>query len=106
MRHSKTRYSLSLVAALSWIMMILGLYYWVHKPLTPPLASAVGGALVDMLAALAFTVVGSGLGRRLLSRLDFSSWSLPERLASAGLIGMSVAIAHGVGYWFESCSPR
>lgn len=25
-------------AALLWMALVLGLYYWVHKPLTPPLA--------------------------------------------------------------------
>jgi len=95
----KTRFTLSLVLALFWAMVILGLYYWVHKPLTPPLTAAIGGALLDMLAALIFTIVGSGLGRYMLRRLDFTSWSTPERLAAAGLVGMSTLslLVLGVG---------
>lgn len=95
----KTRFTFSLGLALFWIMVILGLYYWVHKPLTPPLASAIGGALLDMLAAFIFTIVGSGLGRYMLRRLDFSCWSTPERLAAAGLVGMSTLslLVLGVG---------
>ena len=70
-------------------MLILGLYYWVHKPVTRALAEAVGGALLDMLVALVFTVVAAGLGRRLLKQLDLNRWSTAERLAAEGMIGLA-----------------
>ena len=67
----------------------MGLYYWVHKPLTPALSAAIGGGLLDSLTAAIFAVVGAGLGKRLLKQLDLSFLSPPERLAATGLIGLS-----------------
>jgi hypothetical protein len=85
-----TRYSLALVSAVIWTALILGLYYWVHKPLTPALARALGGAVLDLAVALIFVVVGGGLGRRLLRPLDLSIWSALERTGAAALIGLGL----------------
>ena len=67
----------------------MGLYYWVHKPITPSLFAAIGGGLLDSLTAMIFAIVGAGLGKRLLRRLDLSFLSPSERLATTGLIGLS-----------------
>jgi 4-amino-4-deoxy-L-arabinose transferase-like glycosyltransferase len=89
MTRRRTRYTITIISALVWTMLILGLYYWVHKPLTPALAEAVGGALLDSVVALMFAVVGGGLGRYLLRRLDLRTWSTAERLAAEGVIGLA-----------------
>ncbi len=78
----------AIVAVLLWMALILGLYYWVHKPVTPALAQAVGGALLDAAAAALFTLAAAGLGGRLLRRLDLGYLSLPEQLATPVLIGL------------------
>ncbi|MBN1678650.1 MAG: hypothetical protein JW966_00065 [Anaerolineae bacterium] len=85
---STFRYTLSLIAVVVWTTLLLGLYYWVHKPLTVPLVKAIGGAVVDGVTALGVIALGGGLGRLLLRRLDFSAWSLPERIAAPALIGL------------------
>lgn len=85
------RTNLSLVTlTLLWAMLVLGLYYWVHKPLTPPLAGALGGALLDGAVAGAFVLVGSGLGRGILRRADLLWGSAPEQIAAAGAVGLPV----------------
>ena len=85
------RTSLSLTAlALAWAMLVLGLYYWVHKPVTPPLAGALGGALLDGAVAGAFVLVGGGVGRGILRRCDLLWGSAPEQIAAAGAVGLPV----------------
>jgi 4-amino-4-deoxy-L-arabinose transferase-like glycosyltransferase len=85
------RTSLSLTAlALLWAMLVLGLYYWVHKPVTPPLAGALGGALLDGAVAGAFALVGAGVGRGILRRGDLLWGSAPEQIAAAGAVGLPV----------------
>jgi 4-amino-4-deoxy-L-arabinose transferase-like glycosyltransferase len=74
---------------LVWTMLILGLYYAVHKPVTRALAEALGGALLDSVVALLFAVIGGGLGKRLLRWLDLSTWGAAERLAAEGIIGLA-----------------
>jgi hypothetical protein len=88
-RRAKLR-TLAVAGTLTWVTTVMGLYYWVHKPLTPELAAALAGALLDSLTAVAFAGVGAGLGRRLLRWLDLSFLSSPERLAAEGLIGLSM----------------
>ncbi len=68
------------LATLTWLTLILGLYYWVHKPLTPPLAAAVGGALLDSAVAFALLTVGAGVGGALLRRLQLT-WPSPTQAA-------------------------
>ncbi len=85
------RTSLSLTAlALAWVTLVLGLYYWVHKPVTPPLAGALGGALLDGAVAGAFVLVGGGVGRGILRRCDLLWGSAPEQIAAAGAVGLPV----------------
>jgi hypothetical protein len=84
----KRQSMLVVILVLVWTMLILGLYYWVHKPITPALADAVGGALVDAAIALIFAGVAGGLGRRVLRALDLLAWSQAERIATYGIIGL------------------
>ncbi len=93
------RLSMGTIAILGWMMLVLSLYYWVHKPLTPALAEALGGVLLDLASTAAVALVAAGTGQRLLRGFDRSGWSAPERLALAGMLGLgalSMAIA-GVG---------
>ncbi|MBN1200581.1 MAG: hypothetical protein JXJ20_01875 [Anaerolineae bacterium] len=78
----------ALTAMVIWAALVLGLYYWVHKPLTPPLMRALGGALLDVVTAAVCVALAGGLGRRLLRPLDLSDWSIPERAAGAALVGL------------------
>lgn len=68
------------LVALLWATLVLGLYYWVHKPITPPLAEALGGALLDSAVAFALLTVGAGLGGALLRRLGVT-WPNPTQAA-------------------------
>ena len=77
-----------IIITLLWTMLILGLYYWVHKPLTPALAEAVGGAALDTLFAILFASIAGGLGRRVLRAVDLTAWSVPERVATYGIFGL------------------
>ena len=85
-----------LIGAVLWMALILGLYYWVHKPLTPALAEALGGALLDLAVTAALAALAAGVGRRLLRPFDLAALSAPERLALAGMLGLgalSLALA-------------
>lgn len=85
------RYPLLAVGVLVWVTLVLGLYYWVHKPITPALARAVGGAALDIASNLVILAAAAGLGRKLLARtLDRAFWSTAERIAADGLVGLSV----------------
>ena len=55
--------SLSLVVVLA---LILGMYYWVHKPVTYRQAEAISSTLVNSGVAILLTLVGGGLGRQLV----------------------------------------
>jgi 4-amino-4-deoxy-L-arabinose transferase-like glycosyltransferase len=98
-RPRSLRHAITVISALLWSVLVLGLYYWGHKPLTPALAGAVGGAILDVVVAALFVLVAGGVGRRLLRRLDLSPWSDPERVAAAGLLGLSALslLIFGVG---------
>ncbi|MCD4687004.1 MAG: hypothetical protein K8S97_13830, partial [Anaerolineae bacterium] len=87
----RKRYPLVAISALLWVVLVMALYYWVHKPITPDLARAVGGALLDTSVALVIVSVAGGLGRWALQRiLDIDFWTPPERLAAAGLVGLAL----------------
>lgn len=85
--------------ALLWITLVLGLYYWGHKPLTPALARAMSGAAVDVIAVLVMVLVGGAVGRWALLSVDTARWTLIERVGAAALIGLCItALAiYGVG---------
>lgn len=97
MPHTRTaRAHAGLIGAVLWMALILGLYYWVHKPLTPALAEALGGALLDLAVTAALAALAAGVGRRLLRPFDLAALSAPERLALAGMLGLgalSLALA-------------
>lgn len=95
-RAERTRLPAGLIGAVLWMALVLGLYYWVHKPLTPALAGALGGALLDLAVAAALAAIAAGMGRRLLRSFDLEALSAPERLALAGMLGLgalSLALA-------------
>lgn len=89
MRNSQSRAVRVAAAAVTWTLLILGLYYWVHKPFDAALAGALGGALFDLATAGVFVAVGSGLGRRLLRAVDRAGWSTGERVAAEGITGLA-----------------
>jgi hypothetical protein len=95
----------AIAGVLTWMALILGLYYWVHKPATPALAEAVGGAFLDIAVAAMFTLVAGGLGSRLLSRLDLTFLSLPERLATTALVGLPALSLLILGVGLLSLGP-
>lgn len=85
------RHLLISVSVLLWVALIFGLYYWVHKPLTPALAEAIAGALLDVGLGIAFLVIAGGIGRRILTVLlgDLMFWNTVERIAATALFGLS-----------------
>ncbi|MBI5957582.1 MAG: hypothetical protein HY866_02535 [Chloroflexi bacterium] len=106
-KKQRARYLIGVISALIWMMLVLGLYYWVHKPLTPALAEAIGGALLDIGLAFLFALVAGGLGRRLLRIFKISFLSACERLAAEGLIGLSALslLILGMGiFWLSRLS--
>lgn len=66
-------------ALLAWLLGSLGLYYVLHKPLTPAIALAVARAAADVILAAAIVAAAGGLGRRLAGSPH------PEPLASLAL---------------------
>lgn len=76
--------------ALTWAVLVLALYYWIHKPITPAWARAVGGALLDGLSAVILVLVAGGLGRWALRRVAVAYWSRAERVAAAALVGLCI----------------
>lgn len=99
---TSTRQFARLVGALLWALLVLGIYFWIHKAITPPLVQALGGAMWDTATAFLLVAVGGGLGRSLFRRLILTwqeSLSRPERLSAEALTGLgllSVAM-FGVG---------
>lgn len=88
---SSRRFPLVAIGALLWAVLVLALYYWVHKPITPNLMRAVGGGVLDTGVALVIVSVAGGLGHGVLRRvLDIGFWSRSGRLAAAGLVGLSL----------------
>ena len=89
---------------------MVAIYYWIHKPLTPELARAVGGAFADLLSVAAMTAVAGGVGRRLVTLL-LPGWSdalsRTERIAAEALLGLGVVgvLIFGVGLlWLHTVS--
>lgn len=108
MNHStgrNRRRAAAIGAALLWLALVLGLYYWVHKPLTPPLAEAIGGAFLDAAVAALFALAAGGLGTRLLARLDLAFLSPAERLATTLLIGLGALALLILGVGAISLGP-
>jgi hypothetical protein len=78
---------------------VLGLYYWVHKPITPPLAEALGGALLDSAVAFALLTVGAGIGGAVLRRLGVTWPNRTQAAIGAAALGLPLLslILLGVG---------
>jgi hypothetical protein len=80
----------------------LGIYFWVHKAMTPPLVRALGGALLDSASAVVLVSLGGGMGRKCFAWL-IPAWSeafsRPERLAGEALAGLGLVslLMFGVG---------
>ncbi len=65
-------------------------YFWVHKPFDAGVVARLGGALIDALTAAALLVIGGGIGRAALARVDLSPVSRAERVALEGGIGLGL----------------
>jgi len=73
---------------------ILSAYYWVHKPVTPAQAAALASPLADAAVAGLLTLVGGGLGRRLLGRWKRDESALYLNLGEQVMV--QVALGWGV----------
>jgi 4-amino-4-deoxy-L-arabinose transferase-like glycosyltransferase len=74
--------SFGLVLALT---IILGAYYWVHKPIQPAQAAVLASALADAAVAGLLSLLGGALGRRILR--DWPIVSPGERVALQAALG-------------------
>jgi len=98
---------LAALGALLWVTLVLAGYYWAHKPLTPGLVRALGGAALDVASAAALFALAGGVGRALLRRVDVRFWSTPERLAAEAVLGLGATalLILGVGMvWLHALS--
>ncbi len=98
---------LAALGALLWVTLVLAAYYWAHKPLTPALARALGGAALDVASAAALFALAGGVGRAWLRRVDVRFWSTPERLAAEAVLGLGALalLTLGVGMvWLYTLS--
>jgi hypothetical protein len=84
------RSGLRIVIVLFGILGVLIGYYWQHKLLPPAMIVSLGGMVVDFFTAASLAIIGGGLGRRLLSRLNLSILSRPERIALEGMFGLGL----------------
>ncbi len=89
-RKSRLRQLASVTGLVLWATLILGLYYWVHKPLTPALADALAGAAIDIAVSLLFVLVSAGIGRRFLRTLGMVWGGQAEQLAAASITGLGL----------------
>lgn len=92
--------SLSLVVVLA---LILGVYYWVHKPATYRQAEAIGSTLANFGVAILLTLVGGGLGRQLVGEGEIASPG--ERVTlhvtlGWGVMGLAMWALGMVGLYF------
>lgn len=81
---------------------VLALYYWVHKPVTPAQALAIGQSIANLATALALVLLGGGLGRRVLyhwlgaESAESSIWAgegaVVEAALGWGLLGLGMLL--------------
>jgi hypothetical protein len=92
----------ALVALLAAAIIITA-YYVTHKPLDPPVALRLGGALLDLGTVAALFVTAGGIGWAALAWLDrrlalnIAALSRPERLALAGTLGLALVSTAALG---------
>ncbi len=85
------RYNIALLGSLVWLVIVILLYYYVHRPITPAFMSAFGGALVDSASTLLFVIIAGGVGRTIRHRIfDLSALSIPEQIAIDALGGFGI----------------
>jgi len=82
---------LALALALGLIA-VLGVYYWIHKPITSALAVALASTSVNLGVAVWLTLIGGGLGRRVWRGVG------AEREGSPLLVGERVGIHAALGW--------
>ena len=90
---TRPRYPLTLGVAVFWMVLVLLVYYWIHKPITPVFGRALGGAILDFSSTGIMVLAAVGLGRTLIPYIlpDWSSsLSLGERIASELLMGLGI----------------
>ncbi|MFN8453587.1 MAG: hypothetical protein U0401_02770 [Anaerolineae bacterium] len=90
---------LGLGLLLIWLFGVFGSFYLIQKPFTPAAALAIVNALLDLLAAGWIGLLGLGLGRRLLRRLNlpgsFKTSGKVEELSSGEILVLSTALGLG-----------
>ncbi len=85
------RYYAALVGGFLWMVLVILLYYYVHRPITPAFVGAFGGAVLDSLSTLLLVVIAGGLGQAIRQRfINVDNLSAPEQLAMDGLGGFGV----------------
>ncbi|MFP4321125.1 MAG: glycosyltransferase family 39 protein [Anaerolineales bacterium] len=94
--------------SLLWVTLILLLFYWIHKPLTPTRAAIVGGALLDVLLVGLMLSVGGGIGWRLmggalarLSRIEGAALACALGLGVLSVAWLAVGVVwlHPISAW-------
>jgi hypothetical protein len=89
----RPRYPLTLTAAIFWMVFVLLIYYWIHKPLTVTSGRALAGAFLDIASALLMTTIAAGLGRTLLHWFH-PQWpialSTGEHIGGEALLGLGL----------------
>jgi 4-amino-4-deoxy-L-arabinose transferase-like glycosyltransferase len=82
-----------IVAVLIGLLLLFVAYYWVHKPINPPLIFSLGGALLDLLTATVLACIAGGCGRFILARwfrAGLSPLSYLEKIALEGTLGLGL----------------
>ncbi len=85
---------LTRVLMLGWAGVIMALFYWIHKPITPDRTEALGGAVLDIFLLGLLLSLAGGLGLR-VGRPALVDLSRAERSAAAALLGLG-ALSVGV----------
>lgn len=82
------RYNAALIAGFLWMVLVILLYYYVHRPITPDFIAAFGGATLDSASTLLFVMIAGGLGRAMRQRfMSFDELSTAEHLSLDALGG-------------------
>lgn len=86
------RYPLVVISSLIWLIFVLLVYYYAHKPLSDELVENSGAALLDSATVFVLTLVAGGGGRRLLQPFSdiITTLSRSERLGIEALVGFGV----------------